>query len=721
MIRLIIPRSQIVIVIFAYLIGLSIQSIAAIAPQERCDSLFWNSESSIQVFSSEMFQKQRGLSFFSKPEEFNFRHFNPALREEYYPSVFQKLSSYYENNYTLTIVSSVIMAKAWKKMLEKDLPKRAVVYLPDILLDQNLEVLQSGYLQSYRHLILVNPEDINFVHTKVNTIIDLRPVYLKSDYENVIEIYRSIHPKQDKHLVMFIDTENTPKWFHAGNLKEERSADIPTTAAPILAGQKKPEEELSLELPENLRKIGKPYFPQKIDLEFYNQLNQFFLTKLEQTDIYQILPQASEDNGLYSKLVRLKFSYPLGWWMPLSPKVIRFLDQWHLKGKFQDAVDHLRKKELSNYIVQHQNETQWIPPASERSELSMWFHNFKDRHPEWWKELQPEALPVAQKKIMEQLEFEKQKEEKQKHEEEQNAKFLSLLDLHIQAHAQEVDPRFVLPIKANHPELKAWLDLRKKRVSTRKNWWKGLSEKSIEILTQRHLILPVWDAVRKERYEFLSAYIIEHQSEKEDWKLFPTELGDFKFTKWLNEQVVYFPDEWAQPLSEEARSVLEQRKLLKIQTIPVQDQNQINYRLLDAYIQSHANESDVRKILPRTRESNELGDWLAHLKYHHPDDWWAPLSKESIEVLEKNYLKGSVQVAVDRRRAAELSQYILLHRNERKCLPSSSDPSPMGKWYHRQKEKGSMVWIQYLSDQALQILRERKIISEVSQDEEPSE
>jgi hypothetical protein len=691
------------------------------AKLERCDSLFLTSLPSIQVFHSEMFPQKGGLSFFTRSTDFNLRHFNPSIREEYYASVFEKLSSYYANRFTLTIVTSELMAKVWKKIIEKDQPIGAVVYLPDILLDQDLEVLKTRNLKSYRHLILVNPDEIDFAKTKVNTIIDLRPVYRKSEYESIMDIYKNIQEKHKQHhLVIFVDAENTPQWLQRQKLEDEKRSDVSLGIPSIIESNQNSDEMLTLDLPEELRDIGKPYFPKKIDLDLYRQLNDFFLKKMNQTDIDQILPKTTEKKGLYFKLAHLRFSYPLGWWMPLSPKVIRFLDQWHLKGKFQDAVDHFRMKELSTYIVEHQEDPHWVPAVSEKSELRMWFYNYKVRNPEWWKELQPQASSIAEKKLDLQMQLEKQEQEMKKQEEEQNAKYIADLDFYIQTHAQEIDPRFVLPTKEKNPDLKEWLDLRKKRVSTRKIWWKGLSETSIEILVRRHLILPVWEAVRKERYDFLSQYIIEHQSEKEDWKLFPSELGDLNFTKWLNEQVTYFPQDWAQPLSEEAREILKNRKLLKIKKLPMQDQNQINYRLLDAYIQSHAHESDVKKILPRTRESNELGDWLAHLKYHHPEDWWVPLSKESIEVLEKNYLKGSVQYAVERRRADELSQYILLHKNEKNCLPTYLEKSQMARWYLRKKEKGSMDWMQYLSVEALQILRERKIIPDLNPGNDPS-
>lgn len=266
---------------------------------------------------------------------------------------FQYLKSIYQSHRTLTLVSNEAESIQVSNFLRSIDPTQKILRLPDR--EYDLYQLRSGKLENYRHLvaheIFINDAFVN----SVSVIIDLRQ-------ELNIQIQEDVVGKFKKNEQL--NSEITPTVDPSEKLTQYFDQSIP---------------------------VGKPYLPDFIDFFFYKKLNQHFLSVLTEEDLYKIFPKRQDDSNFYARFHALRLNYPLGWWLPLSPKVIDFLDRRHLKGSFQEAVDYHRGQQLSAYIIEHQKERYWLPVQNARSPLSDWFHHAQKRDLDWKSFISKEA------------------------------------------------------------------------------------------------------------------------------------------------------------------------------------------------------------------------------------------------------------------------------------------------------------------------------------------
>ncbi len=364
------------------------------------------------------------------------------------------LKSFYQSYRTLTLVSNPEDAVEILKFLQSLDFNQKILRVPN----KNADIyhLRSAPLLQYRHLIA------HEVFTN-DEFLKMMPV--------VIDLRDKMSVKVNTEVL-----ENMEKLGPATSMGEVREDSF---------------EQITRQFDQSIP-VGKPYFPEDIDIVFYNKLNEYFLRVLKEENLSKIFPKREEDPIFYARFHALRRNYPLGWWQPLSAKVIEFLEHKHLKGSFQEALDYQRAQQLSEYIIEHQKDQYWLPVQNAGSPLNDWFHHIQRRGLNWkslitqqaWKVVrQREKLDqskkaaktkVRQRKIETSVEKQKFYQERYK-----------ILSEYIVDHQNEEDVARIFPQPQEFFQERRWA--REHLRESKKQFFQSLSFEAQEVLRKRGL------------------------------------------------------------------------------------------------------------------------------------------------------------------------------------------------------------------------------------------
>lgn len=403
------------------------------------------------------------------------------------PKFFEYLRPFYQSYRTLTLVSNPEDAIHVSKLLMSNHPNQKVLRLPEVTFD--LYWTRMTTLEKYNHLVATEVAPTDAFVKGIPLIVDLRQDRSEDITKKLLSQLSAMFPSPESYSVLAVNELQQIVWLHSKNQTMNTQRWFEQDSSIFLD----PSERVTKNLVRQIGPNGKEDLPRAIDYLFYEKLNKYFLERLHEEDILNIFPKSDDGTGLYSKFYQLRQNYPFGWWRPLSPKVIEFLDQRNLKGPFQVAVDIYRGQQLSAYIIEHQNDKYYLISKGKKNDLSIWFTKIGQRNPkvDWRDFLSEEARRIVEhrEKLAQQRTAEKKELEQTKKTLEDIAEvqrqLYKQLSKYILSHKDETDNAMLFPQPADYFELRRWTrdQIRKKPTQ----WIYGLSPKAQEVLKNRGL------------------------------------------------------------------------------------------------------------------------------------------------------------------------------------------------------------------------------------------
>ena len=367
------------------------------------------------------------------------------------PKFFEYLRPFYQSYRTLTLVSNPEEAVEILNFLQSLDFNQKILRVPN----KNADIyhLRSAPLLQYRHLIA-------------------HEIYTNDEFLKMMPVVIDLRDK----ISVKVNTEVLENMGPATSMGEVRDDSF---------------EQITRQFDQSIP-VGKPYFPEDFDIEFYKKLNEYFLRVLNEENLSKIFPKREDDPLFYARFHALRRNYPLGWWQPLSAKVIEFLEHKHLKGSFQEALDYQRAQQLSEYIIEHQKDQYWLPVQNAGSPLNDWFHHIQRRGLNWKSLITQQALKVVRQreKLDQSKQVAKAKVRQRKIETSiEKQKFYQerykIISEYIVDHQNEEDVARIFPQPQEFFQERRWA--REHLRESKKQFFQSLSFEAQEVLRKRGL------------------------------------------------------------------------------------------------------------------------------------------------------------------------------------------------------------------------------------------